>query len=73
MGEVRAGPGMQCRPSLPRETPGEVGGGYTEQLRLQTVLKTGSAHQFQHLQNTCKDKSEFWTQSFCLPVGGVHF
>lgn len=40
----------------------EMGEGYTEQLRLQTVLKTGSAHQFQHLQNTCKDKSEFQTQ-----------
>lgn len=39
----------------------EMGEGYTEQLRLQTVLKTGSAHQFQRLQNTCKDKSEFQT------------
>lgn len=51
----------------------EMGEGYTEQLRLQTVLKTGSAHQFQHLQNTCKDKSESQTQSFCLPGGGICF
>lgn len=46
----RAGPRMQCQPALLWETlrweggDGQGGrGGYTEQLRLQIVLKTGSA------------------------------
>lgn len=70
-GEGRSQDAVQ--PAPPMGDAGEMGGGYTEQLRLQTVLKTGSAHRFQHLQNTCKGKSELWTQSLCLPDDGVCF